>query len=129
MNIIFVALSPLLALISQSAWSAGSSVGQFADSSAVWRLVLALLLLVVLIPLVLWGLKKLQGLQHKFVKSDIAVIATQTVGPKERLLLVEVAGKRLLLGATAHQITCLKEFDRPGEQFAELIDEQLHNEK
>lgn len=100
-----------------------------ADASSIWRLFLALAFLIALIPLVIWGLKRLQGLQHKLSKSDIQIIASQSIGTKEKLILVEVQGKRLLLGATAHNITCLNEFEANGNQFAELMNEQLANEK
>lgn len=108
--------------------AAPAGMAEIASTSSLWRLFLALGLLIAFIPLVIWGLKRLQGLQHKFSKSDIAVVATQSVGPKERILLVEVDGRRLLLGATAHSITCLKELGSTGDQFAELMDEQLKHE-
>ncbi|WP_141656797.1 flagellar biosynthetic protein FliO [Marinomonas fungiae] len=102
---------------------------KMADASSIWRVFLALAFLIVLIPLVIWGLKRLQGLQHKLSKSEIQIIASQSIGTKEKLILVEVQGKRLLLGATAHSITCLNEFEANGNQFAELMNEQLANEK
>lgn len=106
-----------------------SSGIKMADASSIWRLFLALAVLVALIPLVIWGLKRLQGLQTKLSKSEIQIVATQSIGPKEKLVLVEVQGKRLLLGATANSITCLNEFDSNGNQFADLMSEQLTNEK
>lgn len=102
---------------------------QMADASSIWRLFFALAFLIVLIPLVIFGLKRLQGLQHKFSKSEIQIIASQSIGTKERLLLIEVQGKRLLIGATSNSITCLREFDNRGDQFAELMSEQLSDDK
>ncbi|MBJ7549250.1 flagellar biosynthetic protein FliO [Marinomonas ostreistagni] len=102
---------------------------KLAEASSVWRLFFALAFLLVLIPAVIWGLKRLQGLQHKLSKSEIQIIASQSIGAKEKLLLVEVQGKRMLIGATASSITRLREFDSNGEQFAELMSEQLTNEK
>ncbi|WP_231886202.1 flagellar biosynthetic protein FliO [Marinomonas atlantica] len=100
-----------------------------ADTSSIWRLFFALAFLIALIPAVIWGLKRLQGLQHKLSKSEIQIIAIQSIGTKEKLILVEVQGKRMLLGATANHITCLNEFDSAGSQFAEMMSEQLANEK
>ncbi|WP_197464533.1 flagellar biosynthetic protein FliO [Marinomonas aquimarina] len=100
-----------------------------ADASSIWRLFLALAFLMILIPLVIWGLKRLQGLQHKLSKSEIQIIASQSIGTKEKLILVEVQGKRLLLGSTPQSITCLNEFEANANQFAELMNEQLANEK
>lgn len=119
-----------LSLISLSAFAEPYSGSiKMADTSSIWRLFLALAFLVALIPLVIWGLKRLQGLQHKLSKSEIQIIASQSIGTKEKLILVEVQGKRLLLGATAQSITCLNEFEANGNQFAELMNEQLANEK
>lgn len=106
-----------------------AGMGEMLETSSVWRLFLALGFLIALIPLVIWGLKRVQGLQNKLSKSDIRVLASQSVGTKERLLLVEVQNQRFLLGATAQNITCLKEFDNAGAQFAELMNEQLVDEK
>ncbi|WP_231872630.1 flagellar biosynthetic protein FliO [Marinomonas gallaica] len=100
-----------------------------ADTSSIWRLFFALAFLIALIPLVIWGLKRLQGLQLKLSKSEIQILASQSIGTKEKLILVEVQGKRMLLGATANSITCLSEFDSTGNQFAEMMNEQLTNEK
>lgn len=109
--------------------AAPAGMVEIADTSSIWRLFLALGLLIALIPLVIWGLKRLQGLQHKLSKSEITLVSTQSVGPKERLLLVEVDGRRLLLGATSQSITCLKELNGSGGQFADLMDEQLKHDK
>lgn len=123
----FLAIVVLLTGASSVA-AAPAGMAEIANTSSLWRLFLALGLLIALIPLVIWGLKRLQGLQHKFSKSEIAVVASQSVGPKERIILVEVDGRRLLLGATTHSITCLKELGSSGDHFAELMDEQLKHE-
>lgn len=120
----------VLSLLSWSVIAEPYSGGiKMADASSIWRVFLALAFLIVLIPLVILGLKRLQGLQHKFSKSEIQIIATQSLGTKEKLVLVEVQGKRLLLGVTAQNITCLNELEANGNQFAELMNEQLANEK
>lgn len=118
-----------LFLMSFSAHAESVNVSQMAGASSIWRLFLALGLLIALIPLVIWGLKRLQGLQYKLSKSDIRVVAAHPITAKERLLLVEVDGRRLLLGATSHQITCLKELGRTDSEFADLMTEQLSDEK
>lgn len=122
----FIAFLLLPVVVSAEPYSGGIKM---ADASSIWRLFLALAFLIALIPLVIWGLKRLQGLQHKLSKSEIQIIASQSIGAKEKLILVEVQGKRLLLGATAHNITCLNESEANGSQFAELMNEQLANEK
>ena len=56
-----------------------------------------------------WLLKRLQsgaisGSAH------LKVVASLPVGPRERVLLVDVAGTQVLLGVTAQQITALHRF-------------------
>ena len=41
------------------------------------------------------------------------VVASQALGPKERILLVEVANKQLVIGMTASQVQTLHVFDEP----------------
>ena len=43
----------------------------------------------------------------------INVVASRALGPKERLMLVEVAGQQLLVGMTATTVQTLHTFDRP----------------
>jgi len=43
----------------------------------------------------------------------INIVASRALGPKERLLLVEVADQQLLVGMTAAQVQTLHVFDKP----------------
>jgi flagellar protein FliO/FliZ len=43
----------------------------------------------------------------------IRIVASRALGPKERLLVVEVADQTLLVGMTATQVQTLHTFDRP----------------
>ena len=43
----------------------------------------------------------------------INVVASRALGPKERLLVVEVDGTTLLVGLTATQVQTLHTFDKP----------------
>ena len=46
-------------------------------------------------------------------RNVINVVASRGLGPKERLLLVEVGDKQLLVGITAASVQTLHTFDRP----------------
>ena len=50
----------------------------------------------------------------------INVVASRGLGPKERLLLVEVGDKQLLVGMTASSVQTLHTFDRPIEAAAAI---------
>ena len=43
----------------------------------------------------------------------INIIASQALGPKERLLLIEVGGQQLLVGLTSSQLSTLHTFEDP----------------
>ena len=43
----------------------------------------------------------------------INIVASRALGSKERLMVVEIAGKQLLLGMTASQVQTLHIFDAP----------------
>ena len=45
--------------------------------------------------------------------SVINIVASRGLGPKERLLLVEVGDKQLLIGMTSSSVQTLHTFDRP----------------
>lgn len=82
--------------------SAGLGLGKMALSLAI----------VVAIVLTLgWAFKKLTlrlpGSRH------IKIISTMPLGPKERLLVVEVQGKQRVLGVTANSINLLFELENP----------------
>ncbi len=51
--------------------------------------------------------------------SVINILAAQPLGPKERIVLVEVGGKQLVVGMTAAQVQTLHVFDEPVVQAAE----------
>lgn len=43
----------------------------------------------------------------------ISILAAQPLGPKERIVLVEVGGKQIVLGMTSAQVQTLHVFDEP----------------
>ncbi len=45
--------------------------------------------------------------------SHIKIISSVMLGPRERILVIEVQGKQKVLGVTSHQINMLFELDQP----------------
>ncbi len=72
----------------------------------------SLVLIIVAIVVVGWLYSRARGLRGHHGEV-IHVLATQPLGPKERVLLVEVAGKQLILGITASQIQTLHVLEQP----------------
>jgi len=72
----------------------------------------SLLLIVASIIVVGWLYSRLKG-NHARNGGFIRVLATQPLGPKERVLLIEVADQQLVLGVTATRIQTLHVLQQP----------------
>ncbi len=70
-------------------------------------------LLLVIFTIILAGIlyARTQGLRHGS-GGIITVVATQTIGPKEKIVVIEVADKQLLLGMTTSNVQTLHVFDK-----------------
>lgn len=90
---------------------------------SIWKVVLSLAFIIVFIPVCLWLVKKLQVTQMRFGQSDIRIVSSQSLGAKEKIVLVEVEGERVLLGVTSNSINHLKTFSPNGKAFAQLMSE------
>lgn len=73
---------------------------------------LGLGLVLVLIFGCAWLVRRMTGLQAAG-NGAIKIVSVLPVGTRERIALVEVGGKQLLVGVTANQITTLHSFDEP----------------
>ena len=81
-------------------------------ATGIWEVALGLALVIVLIFAVAWAMRRMvPGAGGG--SSVLKILAALPVGPRERLLLVDAAGRQLLLGVTAQQITALHSFDVP----------------
>jgi flagellar protein FliO/FliZ len=78
------------------------------DSAAVGPslgpLLLAMLLVVALIPVAIWMLKRLGPAQHAQV-AGLKIVAQLPLGPRERIVVLEAGERWLLLGVTPTTIT------------------------
>jgi flagellar protein FliO/FliZ len=102
----------LLAAATQAAKSA-SGVGSAAPSPpSLIGAVFALLLVLGLILGMAWVLKRLPGSGFRPAEG-LRVVASLTVGAKERVVVVEVNGTQLLLGVTAGGINTLHQLPEP----------------
>lgn len=82
------------------------------SASQLASLIGGLALILVLIYGLSWFVKRFS--QGGFMQnSTMKVIAAMPLGTRERLMLVEIGGKQLLLGVTATQINSLHVFDEP----------------
>ncbi len=89
-----------------------------AATSIDWLRVSASMLLVLgLLGALLWTLKRMKSLQvsHKGPPM-LEVLETISVGPRQKMALVRVGARQVLVGMTASQFTALGQWDDPGPQ-------------
>ena len=74
----------------------------------------ALALILLLLVVLAWAARR-SGLARRLndAQGNMTLVATQSLGPRERLVLIDVGDQRLVLGVTAAQITCLATQPRP----------------
>ena len=76
------------------------------------QLLLGLLLVIGLIFVLAWVMRRVQQIGPRGGQV-IKLVASQALGPRDRLLLVEVGGEQLLLGLSAGRITPLHVLKEP----------------
>ncbi|CAD5108356.1 flagellar biosynthetic protein FliO [Zestomonas carbonaria] len=76
------------------------------------QLLLGLLLVVGLIFLLAWLLRRVQQIAPRGNQA-IRIVASQALGPRDRLVLVEVGGEQILLGVSAGRINTLHVLAEP----------------
>ncbi|WP_304641188.1 flagellar biosynthetic protein FliO [Pseudomonas sp.] len=128
----------LMASGAVSAQSAHTGTAQASLLNQVLQLGLGLLLVVGLIVVMGYLMRRVgplapQGGQH------IRLISALPMGPRDRLLLIDVGGKQILLGASPGRINTLHVFDEPvaeipqdklaGGDFAQKLQSFLRREE
>lgn len=99
-----------MSLTTPSANAIGAASAQVpATSGGSWFILVVLTLLVVTVAVVLWAYRR----RLNFGTSDpnIKVLATRFVGTREKILVVDVYGRTLVLGHTPAQISLICELD------------------
>lgn len=108
----FLALSPHLARAAETvAAVAPSPQGNGMNAMNIMNVFGSLLIVLGLLFGLAWLYKKLSiklpGSSH------VKIVSSVMLGPRERLLVIEVQGKQRVLGVTANQINMLFELDHP----------------
>ncbi|MBA1272804.1 flagellar biosynthetic protein FliO [Stutzerimonas azotifigens] len=108
---LFASLASLAALPAFAAEPA-ATMSSASMGSQVTKLLLGLLLVIGLIFLLAWLLRRVQQLNPRGAQV-IKLISTQALGPRDRLVLVQVGGEQVLLGISAGRITPLHVLKEP----------------
>lgn len=115
----------------------GSALGQAAAGgstlASLGGMVLALVVVVGLILALAWVLRRLPGGALRG-HGGLKLVASLAVGPRERVLVVDVGGEQLVLGVTSHQVSLLHRLEQPlpaeppGEGFAALLAKRMQRD-
>lgn len=98
----------LLLLLSMPAMAEDKSASFF--DLGLSQSVIALVVFFVIISLLGWGLRRLRLPMVKNNK-QLQIIQQISVGPKERVMIIEAQGQRLVIGVTTHSIRLLDKID------------------
>lgn len=91
-----------------------ASASEAVAGDSVLMTVSGALALIILVMVALAWLVRRSGLTRRFNegRNDISVVACKSLGSRERVVLVDVQGHRLVLGVTATQISCLTTLEK-----------------
>lgn len=95
---------PLMAMAAEPAGKAATPMAGSDIAGQLGQLLLGLLLVIGLIFLLAWLLRRMQQLAPRG-NQVIKLLATQALGPRDRLVLVQVGSEQILLGLSAGRIT------------------------
>lgn len=107
LTLLAVLLLPLAAVGAEPTSAPG-----FAGAGQVGKMIAGLLLMIVIIVGLAALLKRVNGLQRS-LPGAIRVVAVTSIGARERLMLVEVGGRQLLVGAAPGRVQTLLVLDQP----------------
>ena len=99
----FVSLHSSLASAAASESVAKKALDDPLAQGYLWRLAGGLLIILLLLGIAAWGAKRMWGLQTKG-SANLRLLGGLAVGQRERVVLVQVEGERLLLGVAPGRV-------------------------
>lgn len=79
-------------------------------AGSAWQMLFGLAVVLALLFGILWLLKRL-GMNRGGAGGELKVLGAASVGARERVVMVEVAGRVLVLGVAPGRVNALSEFD------------------
>ncbi|SFF96929.1 flagellar biosynthetic protein FliO [Neptunomonas qingdaonensis] len=98
-------------------------------SQAIMQMLLGLALVVVVILLLAWALRRVSNLHQSHQKMKI--VSSLSLGTRERAVLIEVGDRQLLLGVAAGHVSLLESFPEkvistaPKSEFAKTLKDSM----
>ncbi|WP_296217208.1 flagellar biosynthetic protein FliO [Pseudomonas sp. UBA2684] len=107
-----ILMLPLTALAAEPVARAVTPMASSGIAGQLGQLLLGLLLVIGLIFLLAWLMRRVQQITPRGGQV-IKVLSSQALGPRDRLVLVQVGGEQILLGLTPGRITPLHVMAEP----------------
>lgn len=96
-------------------WAADAAAS---PTGGVLKMVVGLLLVLLIMALITWGLKRMMpGVSGQ--QSVVKVVGGVSIGSRERVVVLEVAGRWLVVGVAPGQVNAIADLEKAG---TELID-------
>ncbi|HWV10743.1 MAG TPA: flagellar biosynthetic protein FliO [Pseudomonas sp.] len=108
----FILAMPLTALAAEPAAQAATPMTGSGIAGQLGQLLLGLLLVIGLIFLLAWLMRRVQQVGPRGGQV-IRIMASQALGPRDRLVLVQVGSEQVLLGLSPGRITPLHVMNEP----------------
>ncbi|MDH1261732.1 flagellar biosynthetic protein FliO [Pseudomonas sp. GD03944] len=108
----FILAMPLTALAAEPAAQAATPMAGSGIAGQLGQLLLGLLLVIGLIFLLAWLMRRVQQVGPRGGQV-IRIMASQALGPRDRLVLVQVGNEQVLLGLSPGRITSLHVMNEP----------------
>lgn len=118
-TLIFALMAPFNAL-ALAAQKDPAELKSPVDMSDILGLASSLILVIGAILVVGWLYARMQGIRGGGAGGVINILAAQSLGPKERIVLVEVGSKQIVVGVTAANLQTLHVFDERIVNAAEI---------
>lgn len=109
----------LPAVVRADAASSAAAPPMMVSATDVLNVVGSLAMVLLAVVVLGWIYTRVQGVRGRSGQV-IQVVASQALGPKERVLIVDIAGQQLVLGVTAAGMRTLHVLDAPVEAGSEL---------
>lgn len=83
-------------------------------------------MVVLSIPLILWLVKRLSLLPGRHQSGQLSIAATLSVGPRERISILQAGDRYFLIGVTSQSVSLLAELERRAESTTTTSDGSTH---
>jgi flagellar protein FliO/FliZ len=109
-----------LSFVLQPYGASAAGTSTILPTGGILKMVMGLAIVLVVMALITWGLKRVMPSVGGNKQSVVRVVGGVSVGSRERVVVLEIAGRWIVVGVTANQINGLANLDA-GSQLSENV--------